>query len=66
MYQAAEGKVYPERKKVKTAVHAIFELLNRLKHRLKESDQFQVLLTAIFLRNSQKNQRTVLTHRGKN
>jgi len=35
MYQAAEGKVPPERKKIKTAVHTIFELLNRLKHRLK-------------------------------
>ena len=30
MYQAAEGKVHPERKKVKTAVHAIFELLHRV------------------------------------
>ena len=29
MHQAAEGKVPPKRKKVKTAVHAIFELLNR-------------------------------------
>ena len=66
MYQAAGGKVHPERKKVKTAVHAIFELLNRLKHRLKESDQFQVLLAAIFLRHNQKSQRTVLTHGGKN
>jgi len=30
MYQAAEGKVHPERKKVKTAVHTIFELLHRV------------------------------------
>ena len=30
MYQAAEGKVHPERKKIKTAVHTIFELLHRV------------------------------------
>ena len=30
MYQAAGGKVHPERKKVKTAAHAIFELLHRV------------------------------------
>ena len=30
MYQAAEGKVHPERKKIKTAVDTIFELLHRV------------------------------------
>ena len=30
MYQAAEGKVHRKRKKIKTAVHAIFELLHRV------------------------------------
>jgi len=36
-----------------------------LKHRLKESGQFQVLLTAIFLSNNQKRQWVVQTHGGK-
>ncbi len=35
MYQADEGKVPPKREKTKTADHTIFELLHRLKHRLK-------------------------------
>ncbi len=30
MHQAVGGKVHPERKKVKTAAHAIFELLHRV------------------------------------
>ena len=30
MCRTAEGKVHPERKKIKTAVHATFELLHRV------------------------------------
>jgi len=30
MCRAAEGKVHPERKKIKAEVHAIFELLHRV------------------------------------
>jgi len=66
MNQAAGGKFIASVKKLRQRPMQFLNYYIGLKHLLKESDQFQVLLTAIFLRNSQKYQRTVLMHGGKN
>lgn len=49
MYQAAEGKDHPERKKIKTAVYTIFELLHRVEASVERVGSISSFIDSKFL-----------------